>query len=315
MRYSDIKLVEDQKQKSIIMRQLKKMDDTAPLFSMIYKELVQAPLGGRIERFIKVRNDQDAIDAVKYLLKIIPTLGTAEEVKEFMGRFSNPNFDPINVEALVQSSMDSPKPLSDIVTDPFAAKLFDQLHLDYKGKGDAGPGEAALAVLSPRITYASPGDIQVGSKKVEVKASKNSGGAAGRTWDHPVHQKPMVDILEPLGLISFTVMQGNEAFPGDDEQKEAFIKAACNAWFEQERPEIENKFGTPAFKEAWQSAVFNKYSELAGHQGVLAIGLSNFQYVEDGDSFARNMKKKSQGYLCNKNEKQSRALAPQIQIG
>jgi len=307
-------LVEDEQQKSVVMRQLSKMDAEAPLFGEIYKELINKPLGGRIENFINARGDQDAIDAIKYLLKTIPTLGSAAEVKEFMQRFQDPNYDPINVKSLT-NTMSSPAPLSEIVTDKFVKKLFDQLHLDFKGKGDAGPGEAALAVLSPNITYASPGDIQIGGMKVEVKASTNKGGAAGRTWDHPVHQAPMLEVLEPIGIQSFSVMMGNEAFPGDDEQKDAFIKAACNAWFGEERKDIISAFGTPSFKNLWQAAVFDKYKELSGWSGLLAIGLSQYQYVETGAEFAANMKKKSQGNLCRATEKQSRALAPQIHIG
>lgn len=307
-------LFEDAKQKSVVIRQLTKMDDTAPLFGQIYKDLINKPLGGRIEKFIKARNDQDAIDAVKWLLKTIPTLGTAAEVKEFMQKFQDPKYDPINVASLTKT-MQSPAPLSDIVTDDFAKKLFDQLHLDFQGKGDAGPGEAALAVLSPGITYAAPGDIQIGPMKVEVKASKNKGGAAGRTWDHPVHQPPMLEVLEPLGLQSFSVMQGMEPFPGDDEQKDAFIKAACVAWFGEERKDCIDAFGTSSFKDCWQAAVFDRYRELAGWQGLLAIGLTQYQYIETGDDFAKYMKKKNQGSLCRATEKQSRALAPQIHIG
>lgn len=314
MRYNEIRLTEDERQKSIVMRQLKKMDADAPLFTNIYKDLINKPLGGRIENYVRARGDQDAIDAIKYLLKTIPTVGTAEEVKEFMSKFQDPKFDPINVKPLISGSMEKPAPLATIVKDPFAKKLFDQLHLDFKGKGDAGPGEAALAVLSPNITYTSPGDIQVGNKKVEVKASTNKGGAAGRTWDHPVHQKPMLEILAPLGMQSFSVMQGNEAFPGTDEQKDAFIKAACEAWFGQPLSNIIASFGTPNFKDVWQAAVFDRYAELSGHQGVLAIGLTTYQYVESGEDFARYMKKKSQGSLCRATEKQSRALAPQIAI-
>jgi len=305
-------LVEDEKQKSIVIRQLQKMDAEAPLFGEIYKDLINKPLGGRIEKFIQARGDQDAIDAVTYLLKTIPKLGPASEVKEFMQKFSNPEFDPINIKSLT-TPMSSPAPLVEIVNDPFVKKLFDKLHLDFKGKGDAGPGEAALAVLSPNITYASPGDITVGSNKVEVKASTTSGGKSGRIWDHPVHIQPMEQILDPLGITSVTVMSASKE-PPENFPKEEFMEAACNAWFRESRPEISKAFGTDGFKDIWQAAVFDKYKELSGWQGLLAVGLTSYMYIESGKDFAQNMPKANQGTLYRKGNKQPRDMAPQILI-
>ena len=305
-------LVEDEKQKSIVIRQLQKMDAEAPLFGEIYKDLINKPLGGRIEKFIQARGDQDAIDAVTYLLKTIPKLGPASEVKEFMQKFSDPSYDPINIKSLT-TPMSSPAPLAEIVNDPFVKKLFDKLHLDFKGKGDAGPGEAALAVLSPSITYASPGDITVGSNKVEVKASTTKGGKSGRIWDHPVHIQPMEEILDPLGITSVTVMSASKQ-PPENFPVEDFMSAACNAWFREERPEITKAFGTESFKDLWQAAVFDKYKELSGWQGLLAVGLSTYMYIENGKDFAQNMPKANQGTLYRKGNKQPRDMAPQILI-
>ena len=305
-------IAEDARQKSIVIRQLQKLDDEAPLFAEIYKDLINKPLGGRIEKFIAARGDQDALDAVSYLLKTIPKLGPASEVKEFMEKFSDPSFDPINIKSLT-TPMSAPAPLADIVKDPFVKKLFDKLHLDFKGKGDAGPGEAALAVLSPNITYASPGDITVGSNKVEVKASTTSAGKSGRIWDHPVHFQPMEEILDTVGIKSVTVMNATQQ-PDENFPKEEFMKAACNAWFKEERGDIISAFGTDAFKDLWQAAVFEKYKELSGWQGLLAVGLTTYMYIETGEDFAKNMPKANQGTLCRKGNKQPRDMAPQILI-
>ena len=307
-------ITEDAKQKSIVIRQLNKLPDDNPLFNEIYKDLIKTPLGNRITNFINARKDQDAISATQFLLKIIPQSGTSKEVKEFMQSFSDPEKEYVKIDNLIPSGgMQSPAPLGDLVDDPFAKKLFDKL-FGYKGKGDAGPGEAALAVMSPNITYGAPGDIVVSGKKIEVKASNNQGGAAGRIWDMPVHQPPMLKILEPLGIQSFSVMMGTNDFPGDDETKSAFIKAACEGWFGKERPEIEKVFGKKDFKDVWQAAVFDAYKEHAGWEGVLAIGLTSYQYVQTGEQFAKYMGKKNQGNLCRATEKQPRALAPQILI-
>ena len=94
-------------------------------------------------------------------------------------------YDFIKLEvAFPEKGMAAPAPLSNVVDDGFAKKLFDKL-VEYKGKNDAGPGEAAMAIMSPNITYAQGstvaeygrgGDLIVaGVGKVEVK-----GGGGGR---------------------------------------------------------------------------------------------------------------------------------------
>ena len=47
-----------------------------------------------------------------------------------------------------------------------------------------GPGEFALAIMSPKISLATKGDIQIGNRNIEVKAAMNkSGGRMGETTD------------------------------------------------------------------------------------------------------------------------------------
>jgi hypothetical protein len=101
--------------------------------------------------------------------------------------------------------MSAPAPLANIVDDGFAKKLFDEL-VNFKGKNDSGPGEAAMAILSPNITYAQGatvkefgrgGDLIVaGVGKVEVK-----GGGGGRLtpWNS-IDQKGMTQALANFNL-------------------------------------------------------------------------------------------------------------------
>jgi len=183
-------LTEDPVVKQRVLRGLAKKPDEHPIFDKVYKTLVGDPLSGRIKKYISARGDADASDAMDHLDRLIPTLGTADEVKSFIEKFkekgadSKPkDFIKLSV-AFPKKGMDSAAPLSSVVEDGFAKKLFDSL-TTYKGKNDAGPGEAALAIMSPNITYAQGatvdeygrgGDIIVnGIGKVEVK-----GGAGGR---------------------------------------------------------------------------------------------------------------------------------------
>ena len=104
-------LAEDAKQKSIVIRQLNKLDDEAPIFAEIYKDLINKPLGGRIEKFIAARGDQDAIDAVSYLLKTIPKLGEYAKVEVGITTGSNPFFT-VPLSTVEQCNLDKyAKPL------------------------------------------------------------------------------------------------------------------------------------------------------------------------------------------------------------
>lgn len=307
-------LTEDAQTKRMVIRTLNKMPDEASIFPQVYKQIIGEPLGNRMTNYINSRGDQDAIKAAKWLVQAIPTLGDSKEVKEFINKFANPEFDPINTKALIPSGgMQTPKEVLSIVNDPFAKKLFEKIFHEFGGKTDAGPGEAALAILSPNITYASPGDISVNGVKVEVKASRSVKGAAGRIWDMPINQKPALTIAKPLGITSFTVLEGELPFV-EPELATQFIEAVCEGWFGQVYPDIVKAFGKPGFKDVWHTHVFDTYKSHGGWSGVLALGLTTFQYVETGEQFAKYMKKAKQGNLINAAEKQSRGLAPQIQI-
>ena len=307
-------ITEDAQTKRMVLKALGKLPDEAPIFPQVYKQIVGEPLGNRMSNYINSRGDQDAIKAAKWLVQTIPTLGDAKEVKEFIKKFSNPEFDPINSKALVPSGgMQQPAEILSIVTDPFAKKLFEKIFHEFSGKTDAGPGEAALAILSPNITYGSPGDIVVNGIKIEVKASRSAKGSAGRIWDMPINQKPALKIVEPLGITSFTVLDGEQPFP-DPQLAKSFIEAVSEGWFGEVHPDLVSKFGKPGFKEAWHTHVFDTYKQHGGWTGVLALGLTTFQYVETGEQFAKYMKKYNHGNLIKANEKQSRGLAPQIMI-
>jgi len=306
-------LTEDPKIKSMVVRSLNKMPDDDPIFNDVYKRIVNEPLGNRLEKYIKNRGDADAIKAVKWLVTSIPTLGSAPEVKEFIGKFVDPQFDPINTEALApEQGMGGPATLDSIVVDPFAKKLFNKIFQEFSGKGDAGPGEAALAILSPNVTYGSPGDIVINGKKVEVKASRGS-GKAGRIWDMPLNQKPMLQILAKMNMSAFSVLDGEQPFPEPTLAK-PFIEAACECWFGGPIPAIVKSFGRPGFRNLWQATVFDVYKEHGQWDGLLALGVKTYQYIITGQEFANNMKKANQGTICRANAKQSRELAPQVFI-
>ena len=309
-------LFEDQQVKSKVIRALSKTDDQNPIFANIYKLLVGSPLATRLEKYLQHRGDPDAVQAKDYLNAVIPKLGNVDEIKAFLTKLNNGE-DFVNLNALVpKQSMPQPESIGNLITDPFAAKLFANLYINFAGKNDAGPGEGALSVLSPNITYGKPGDIVVGgSVKVEVKGAKKAAGKSGRIWDLPIHQKPMLDILAKAvpGAGSFSVLDGNKPFPVPELSKN-FISAACRAWFGKPIPAIIASFGTPEFAKLWQAQVFDVYKAHGQWDGMLALGVRTYQYVRTGEEFAMYMGKANQGSLCRAGAKQSRELAPQVLI-
>jgi hypothetical protein len=204
-------LSEDPVMKSRVLTRLQKTPDDSPIFPQVYKTLVGEPLTGRIRTYIEARGDADAQSAIDHLDKLIPTLGNTDEVKAFMSKFTKKPgqekaYDFIKLDvAFPKDGMAAPAPLSNVVDDGFAKKLFDKL-VDFKGKNDAGPGEAAMAIMSPNITYAQGatveefgrgGDLIVaGVGKVEVK-----GGGGGRlTPFKGIDQKGMAQALANFSL-------------------------------------------------------------------------------------------------------------------
>ena len=316
MRINEVNLFEyDTKGvKQKVLRSLSKLSDEDPRFANIYKELVGGPLGDRIQNYIKVRGDKDAVSEVEYLMKTMPTLGSIDELKPFLGKIKDKE-DFVNIEELAPAGgMSSPKAMADVVNDSIAKELFNRIASELKGKADAGPGEAALAILSPNITYAPDdaelgrgGDISIRGAKIEVKAH------LGRVWGpFPIIQTEMTRILKEYDpqLKAITVVQGMKPLP-ENFPKDEFISAVSTAWFGKPYQSLVKTFGTPNFGPQWLKIVFNYYKKKANHQGILVIGRKSYQYLVDGSQMT-DIKLKTRGDLCRPGSAQFRELAPQV---
>jgi hypothetical protein len=312
---------EDPVLKQRVIKGLSKKSDSDPIFPQVYKTLIGDPLSGRIKNYIEQRGDPDARSALDYLDKLIPTLGSTEEVKKFLSKFKDKDssgkpYDFIKIEkAFPKQGMSSAAALSDIVEDGFAKKLFDSL-TSYTGKNDAGPGEAALAIMSPNITYAQGattdefgkgGDIIVnGVGKVEVK-----GGTGGRLVAAvQVDQKGMSAVLGKYANANITPNTMSKPLP-EDFPKEQFVRAACQAFFNEERAELISAAGTPAFRRLWLNSIYDAYQTYAGWAGVLIITKNSYQYTVSGSQLP-DSNIKDWGYLYYPGIKQVRSFFPQI---
>lgn len=312
-------LSEDEKTKSIVLRYLQKKEADDPLFSDIYRLMAKGPMVPKLDSYILNRKDPDmqAEGAAAYLIKTIPTLADKAELRRFLNEL-NAGKDFIDIKKLMpRSGMNAPAPWASVLTNPVAIKLFEKIFLEFNGKKDAGPGEAAFAILSPSITYGEPGDIKVNGRLIEVKGSRSPTGAGGRMWGpYHVDQTQMIKLLPQLkgqpNPASLTVKEASRPFANPKIAK-PFITAACNAWFGKPIPILINSFGTPAFEEAWLSTIYESYRERAGWDSAIFLGIQSYQYVNSGIQFATKVKK-STGDVCRVGSKQTREMAPQIQL-
>jgi hypothetical protein len=108
---------------------------------------------------------------------IVATEGTVQEKEAFVKGYPK---GYINVPAMVSGNMVSFDEL--IVGIPgtpveFVKRVFYALA---GSKNDKGPGELALAVLSPMIAISGRGDLKIGKMEVEVKAVAPGGKGGGR---------------------------------------------------------------------------------------------------------------------------------------
>ena len=108
-----------------------------------------------------------------FVAAIDKTEGTVEEKIQFANTLGS--VDHIDTKALLQ-------PLSGwsdwLVGTPFAQRLFDTMfNLPAFRTDNKGPGEVALALLSPKITLSkTKGDIVVSGTPIELKGGKTSSG-------------------------------------------------------------------------------------------------------------------------------------------
>ncbi len=166
-----LKIFEDPNLKSQALAAIKSTDDER-LLQKVIDMLKAGNIEERIENIIS--KDADAKRFLQQIANIIVKIKSPiEEKDKFLKDFPR---GIVNTTKLLDGSGHS---FSDIVGSDFNVELFKALTVSLVSQG-VGPGEVALAVLSPDISWsgraAGGGDIQVGDKAVEVKTTVSSGG-------------------------------------------------------------------------------------------------------------------------------------------
>jgi hypothetical protein len=100
----------------------------------------------------------------------------------------------------------------------------------------------------------------------------------------------------------------------DPEGFKALAAAVNKGWFDGNRPEIENAFGTPEFRLLWNRALFNDYAKAAGHNGVLIIGQTSYIYIISGDQLHNSVPQSAKGAVYYQNSRQDRELGIQVKL-
>ena len=195
--------------KALLLNKIKDEKELAVLQKLL-KVVKSAGVDDKLVKALKT--DQDAEPILQRLVaEIMDTEGTQAEKEHFADNFTKGfiNVDAIltpnqkmSTKQILQNEMEPDPNNKDQKQTSFVFAVFDFLCKKYTPQG-VGPGEVALAVMSPQIRRigggtGAIGDIEIdsGGKKhyVEVKG-KNVKGTAGRLSDAKVH------VVDPNGII------------------------------------------------------------------------------------------------------------------
>ena len=248
-----INLLEDPRLKKEIIDIVHATDDLSVL-----QKVLNTLKAGNIEERIQKVIGKDA-DAQQFIKKIIAAIinieAPVEEKNAFLHRYEKGIV--IDSKKLLDGKLHN---FAEIAGTGFALELFKQLSVELVSQG-VGPGEVALAVLSPHIAWSGRtsggGDIQVDKKPVEVKTRVSKGGR----WINA--RKADLD----LGAIK-TAMHKYLT-------KRVTIPARVNAtyWVETIRPAI-NPTGLKAATKQIADSTF-KFANNTSYQKALVSGDAN----------------------------------------
>ena len=265
----------------------------------------------RIKQYILNRKDKDMIEYMELVTGLIFNMeSNPQKLKQWLTKLNNPRNNFIDPNKLLpKNGQPELQDLSTIVNDPYTLEIMKELrNLKPQGRSDAGPYEAAVAILATAITFARDGeegvggDIYFGKRKIEVKTKGGPLYPVGKTspkmeyitkflaktkFKAPNRAKGAKGQL--MSVDAFTRMLSQK----DDKFKkfpfENFIRTVSNSWFGFESDRLVSGLKDPiSFKKAWAAEVFDFYKKTAGHEGVLYINSEgNFSYFVDGNQLSQ----------------------------
>lgn len=289
-----IKEVDDLGVKSL-RSQIKKSVDKEEDVEVLNRLISVLESGNLLDRLeAKLKTDQDAKKMYHHLAKVIVNLpGTLEEKEKFIDGYEK---GYVNIKKLLSKNRQIP--LSEIVPDPFAYTVFNELK-DISAVG-VGPGEFALAALSPDIKSVGQtgggGDLIIKGIKVELKGAKESGGrfhdAKKAQYDMPSIQRVLMkyypeifaaksDATEAKKSVSaFDWVAGRDQKKVTTAQKKEVAETIAKSTFKHIKNHsklieaLQN--GTePDIRKAWAAASYENYKNYAKFDVMVIIDFSS----------------------------------------
>jgi len=270
----------DEELKDLIVNRLRSEEDRSML-DKIYQALEQSTLDERIQDALA--EDEDARTKLEVFAgMIMNTDGTFAEKNDFINNYE---YGYVDTDRLTQ--MGQVQDFESWITgNDFVKRVFNNLYT-YTPQG-IGPGEFALAVLSPNIASSGrsaelAGDIVIGNDMVEVKAKQQAGGRffdgrkakmdqrsverafnelgidvgkgiSGKMWADKVRPQVPQDKLEPLVEI---IIRGAFAFVKLDEAQT--LKTALMSG------------NTEQIKQAWGLLSYENYKRMSKFDSMLLL--------------------------------------------
>jgi hypothetical protein len=218
--------------KTDIIQQVKKTTDEE-LLDKIYTVLNKSGLTDRISGTLT--RDTDTTGYVTDLTDlIINTPGSYQEKHDFINGFPTGYVD---IEKMLSGKRVKFEAL--LTGGPFVRKVFDQLKRVTFGTSK-GPGEFALAVMSPHILITGKGDLNIGDKIIEVKASagKDVSSGGGRLGTPGLLHSDNVESI----IVKHLKINMTKAVPGGNLSIQGLIQLCTNA-----TPAVKKSLATELF--------------------------------------------------------------------
>ena len=177
------------------------------LLNRIYTSLNSGTLIDRLSSGLESLSDPEIRSFVDDIANaIVQAPGSYEEKINFV-KGLNEGF--IDVDKMIDGNRyhfsDLLKPNKQVSL-KFLFNMFNSLK-DLGGKVKKGPGEFAIAIMSPVVSVFGGGDLKIGNKIVEVKAEKGTVGATG----YFQHSKVPIILQKYLPNIDLTRNVGSDA--------------------------------------------------------------------------------------------------------
>ena len=312
--------------KTDIIQQVKGTDDEE-LLDRIYTVLNKSGLVDRIAGTLERETDTSGY-VTDLTQLIIDTPGTYKEKHDFINGFPR---GYVNVELMLSGKRVQFEQL--LEGGDFVRRVFDKLKRVTFGTAK-GPGEFALAVMSPHIKITGKGDLNIGDQIIEVKASagKEVSSGGGRLGTPGLLHSDNVESIIAKHLkinMAKAIPSGNLGLGGlikltsryPNDTKKALGKELFSYIFKREVSVagLVNAFvagDEAAFKDAYIKANYELYRKDSGFNGVMLMNfaLGELQYYDDPAVMIENVYDPAVYIISKDKAAQARQIISQVTL-